>query len=302
MLPRIPRFFVKDAAPPTIPRVSQDMCGGRTETARGEKSWVPMNNGPACGTDAAIENPRKRVTQGRSPVVINTNTAAQSSARLLAESSRNLAKSLARLSSGSQIISPADDAAGAAAALRFEPQVIRSLHVPELPEFDVLIGGIPCTSHSNLGRAKKGLAGKPELGDTGDLFLPALTPVSTFLDPPYPEQDRADAERIARTIEGLRAHNSRHRTAGHGFEFSIVNGSEIKLPTVPNSYHKINSGSFVQTPFGSRWLRQQEIERIDGCEIRTQQYSTAVQMLGQGVPTRVFRQVFKQIGNHLAGS
>ena len=55
---------------------------------------------------------------------------------------------------------------------------IRALHSSELPEFDVLIGGIPCTSHSNLGRAKKSLAGKPELGDTGDLFLPVIALVS----------------------------------------------------------------------------------------------------------------------------
>jgi site-specific DNA-cytosine methylase len=41
---------------------------------------------------------------------------------------------------------------------------IRALHPSELPEFDVLIGGIPFTCHSNLGRAKKSLAGKPELG------------------------------------------------------------------------------------------------------------------------------------------
>ena len=32
---------------------------------------------------------------------------------------------------------------------------IRSLHTSELPEFDVLIGGIPCTSHSNLGLARE---------------------------------------------------------------------------------------------------------------------------------------------------
>ena len=55
---------------------------------------------------------------------------------------------------------------------------IRALHSSELPSFDVLIGGIPCTCHSNLGRAKKRLAGKPELGDTGDLFLPMMTLVS----------------------------------------------------------------------------------------------------------------------------
>jgi site-specific DNA-cytosine methylase len=162
---------------------------------------------------------------------------------------------------------------------------IRALHTSELPEFDVLIGGIPCTCHSNLGRAKKGLAGKPELGDNGDLFLPVVTlisermpaaavvfenvpafgtslagellvshlrrigyhvtievlrpnedwaeledrqrwllvgtlakaftlqvprercctPASAMLDPPDPTQDRADAERIARTITALRA-------------------------------------------------------------------------------------------------
>jgi flagellin len=58
-------------------------------------------------------------------VVINTNTSAQSSARLLAESSNKLAKSLARLSSGSKIISPEDDAAGAAVSLRFDAQVAR---------------------------------------------------------------------------------------------------------------------------------------------------------------------------------
>ena len=32
---------------------------------------------------------------------------------------------------------------------------IRALEVSDLPPFDILIGGIPCTSHSNLGRAKK---------------------------------------------------------------------------------------------------------------------------------------------------
>ena len=52
---------------------------------------------------------------------------------------------------------------------------IRAVENSDLPPFDILIGGIPCTSHSTLGRAKKGLAGKPELGDTGDLFIPVLS-------------------------------------------------------------------------------------------------------------------------------
>jgi flagellin len=58
-------------------------------------------------------------------MVINTNTSAQSSARLLAESSSKLAKSLARLSSGSKIVSPEDDAAGLAVSLRFDAQISR---------------------------------------------------------------------------------------------------------------------------------------------------------------------------------
>ena len=59
-------------------------------------------------------------------MVINTNVSAQSSARLLSESSNMLAKSLARLSSGSKITSPEDDAAGSAVALRFDALINRT--------------------------------------------------------------------------------------------------------------------------------------------------------------------------------
>jgi flagellin len=58
-------------------------------------------------------------------MVINTNISAQTSARLLGESSSALAKSLARLSSGSKIVSPADDAAGLAVSTRFDAQINR---------------------------------------------------------------------------------------------------------------------------------------------------------------------------------
>lgn len=255
---------------------------------------------------------------------------------------------------------------------------IRSLLANELPPFDLLIGGIPCTCHSNLGRAKKSLAGKPELGDTGDLFLPVLTfmsermpaaavfenvpsfgsslagqlvvshlkrlgyhvsvtilephrdwseiedrrrwllvatldrpfalripgetsavPLSAYLDPPDAEQDRTDAERIARTIAGLRAHNARHQAAGHGFAFTVVDGSALRLPVIPKSYHKINTGPFVQTEYGPRLLRQSELERLHGSELITRHYGTAVQILGQGVQTRIFCRVFRQLGEHL---
>jgi flagellin len=58
-------------------------------------------------------------------MVINTNTSAQSSSRLLSESSAMLSKSLARLSSGSKIVSPEDDAAGLAVSTRFDAQINR---------------------------------------------------------------------------------------------------------------------------------------------------------------------------------
>jgi flagellin len=58
-------------------------------------------------------------------MVINTNVPAQTAARLLGESSNLLSKSLARLSSGSRIVSPADDAAGMAVSMRFDAQVNR---------------------------------------------------------------------------------------------------------------------------------------------------------------------------------
>ncbi|MEO7676623.1 MAG: DNA cytosine methyltransferase [Verrucomicrobiota bacterium] len=255
---------------------------------------------------------------------------------------------------------------------------IRALQTKDFPDFDILIGGIPCTCHSNMGRAKKGLAGRPELGDSGDLFLPAVNLISErmpvavvlenvpafanslagelvttnlsrigyhvfttilqpnaewgeiedrkrwlliatldkpfalqipnqhckqalrdFLDEPDEERDRCDAARIQKTIAGLRVHNARHREAGHGFGFTVVNGETIRLPTIPKSYHKINTGPFVETVFGPRLLRQEEIERIHGCQVGTKHYATAVQILGQGVQTNLFRKIFEQLGHHL---
>jgi flagellin len=58
-------------------------------------------------------------------MVINTNIAAESSASLLSASSANLAKSLQRLSSGSKITSPEDDAAGLGVSMKFDAQSSR---------------------------------------------------------------------------------------------------------------------------------------------------------------------------------
>lgn len=58
-------------------------------------------------------------------MVINTNIAAQTGARLLSQSTTALNKSLARLSSGLKIVSPEDDAAGLAVSSRFDAQINR---------------------------------------------------------------------------------------------------------------------------------------------------------------------------------
>ncbi len=59
-------------------------------------------------------------------MVINTNITAQTSANNLMASQASLSKSLARLSSGSKIINPSDDAAGLAVASRLDAQIART--------------------------------------------------------------------------------------------------------------------------------------------------------------------------------
>ena len=59
-------------------------------------------------------------------MLINTNISAQNASLLLTQSSQRLQQSLARLSSGSKINSPADDAAGLAVSMNFNAQIGRA--------------------------------------------------------------------------------------------------------------------------------------------------------------------------------
>ena len=59
-------------------------------------------------------------------MVINTNSSAARGARFLADATTSLQKSLARLSSGSKIVEPQDDAAGLAVASRMDAQINRT--------------------------------------------------------------------------------------------------------------------------------------------------------------------------------
>ena len=64
-------------------------------------------------------------------MIINTNVSAVSSQRHLGESTHRLNASLARLASGSRIVSPQDDAAGLAVASKFDAQIQRNRGVAQ---------------------------------------------------------------------------------------------------------------------------------------------------------------------------
>jgi flagellin len=65
-------------------------------------------------------------TKGIVMMVINTNVGAIRASRALSESSGRMNTALARLASGSRIVSPADDAGGLAVASKFDAQINRN--------------------------------------------------------------------------------------------------------------------------------------------------------------------------------
>ena len=69
---------------------------------------------------------RSDFKEGVNTMVINTNYSALSSARQLGESQGMLNKSLARLSSGSKLVNPSDNAGGFAVSARFDAQINRT--------------------------------------------------------------------------------------------------------------------------------------------------------------------------------
>jgi len=125
--------------------------------------------------------------------------------------------------------------------------------------------------------------------------------LSETLDPPS-ERDRTEAERIAGSVAALRRHRERHHALGHGFGFTTINSQSPRVPTIVRSYHKINVGPFVETAFGPRLLRKHEVEKLMGCEVACEHYATAIEILGQGVQTRVFSEILTQLATFLACS
>ena len=134
-------------------------------------------------------------------------------------------------------------------------------------------------------------------------MVPFQGSAGDFLDQPDPIQDRIDADAIKASITGRIKHQARHKAAGNGFGFSTINANSKKIPTICRSYWKVNAGPFVETPYGLRLLRQGEMEKIMGFKpnkgFTSKSYSTAVEILGQGVQTRIFKQLINQLGDFL---
>ena len=75
------------------------------------------------------------------------------------------------------------------------------------------------------------------------------------------------------------------------------------LSTLLRSMWKVNAGPFVETPYGLRMPRAGEVARLMGAseEKFTQfNYGTNIQLLGQGVQTRIMSKLVSQIGDFLA--
>ena len=132
---------------------------------------------------------------------------------------------------------------------------------------------------------------------------PFLGTAGDYLDAPDPERDREEAEQIKNHIAGRYRHMARHRAAGNRFGFSVITHQSRRVPTILRSYWKVNIGPFVECEGGVRLLRIPEIERLMGFapkkEFTSRSYSTAVEILGQGVQTRIFRQLVSQLGDFL---
>lgn len=128
--------------------------------------------------------------------------------------------------------------------------------------------------------------------------IPFEGDIAEYLDLPS-VSDRAEAERIAKSIESLRRHNERHAKLGHGFGFTTINRDSTRVPTIVRSYHKINTGPFVETPYGLRLLHKAEVERLMGCRIDCDHYGTAIEILGQGVQRRIFKSILSQLADFL---
>lgn len=129
--------------------------------------------------------------------------------------------------------------------------------------------------------------------------VPFAGTMADYLDIPDPERDAADVKKSANRVALLERHVAKHKARGNGFKMASIGYDSTKCPTVTRTYHFLNRGPLVQTPFGLRMLRQSEIERLHGAKAATDHYRTAVEVLGQGVLTRVLGRVVDDLAGFL---
>jgi hypothetical protein len=98
----------------------------------------------------------------------------------------------------------------------------------------------------------------------------------------------------------MEARAARHREKGNNFGLIYVDRDAEKLTTITRKYWAASRGPFLRTPQGPRLLRKAELERVMGAPVETQSFIWAAQMLGQGIQHEPWKEIFRQLGEHLA--
>jgi hypothetical protein len=80
----------------------------------------------------------------------------------------------------------------------------------------------------------------------------------------------------------------------------FAGGGRMTAAMKGNGCFQVVAGVEINPNFADEWQEQHPDATLVQSDIR--HYATAVQMLGQGVQTRVFRSVFRQLADHLGGN
>lgn len=128
--------------------------------------------------------------------------------------------------------------------------------------------------------------------------------LSDFLDPECPIQDRADAERDAHSVQFLQDRSKKMAAKGNGWRHRIIDREHLgQIPTITRGYMKRQpQTTMLRVPYGNgaRLLRPQEIARIHGHTFPEDISATlSVETSGQGVMSRVFRDIFEKLAVYL---
>jgi len=125
-----------------------------------------------------------------------------------------------------------------------------------------------------------------------------------FLDQPDAVADRRDAEFIQVRVTAMAAHAARHRAKDKRSNFGLVfcDRDSKKIGTIKRTYANVNYGPVLRTEQGPRLFRKHELERIMQCEVRTESFIWASQIIGQGVQGGPWKEIVRQFGEHLAGT